>query len=437
MTFSFKMVAKGFRWLALFILIFSSGIGVAIYNERYLLAAASVVKNLWAHRQKVGTGTWFESRFHQKGVLRHDPERAFQGYTVFAVASRMSVFLLDMDGRIVHEWKIPEGVAESKGASSMFGWLQPHVDAATLLPNGDIIVVYAQPGVGAYGFAALRLDKNSNVVWRYDGKAHHVVKVVGNRVYSIAQEFTRANSKHPVETLRGMGYLDDEVLVLDTDGHLVTKASVIDMMLNSPSLHLGERIPFNVGGDPIHTNAIEVITEDNARFIPNAKPGDVLLSLRYTNMIVLADLQSRSIKWVLRGSWEGQHDVRLLPNGHITLFDNDGDLTNTGRSRVIEVDPMTGGIVWSYNGTQMDPLYTENRGGAQRLPNGNTLVNESNTGRMIEVAANGDVVWEYVQSLDDPTGERSVHASLSLGIERYAPDYVSSWLKEEKRQASR
>jgi hypothetical protein len=32
----------------------------------------------------------------------------------------------------------------------------------------------------------------------------------------------------------------------------------------------------------------------------------------------------------------------------------------------------------------------------QRLPNGNTLVNEGNFGRFFEVSPEGEVVWEYV-----------------------------------------
>ena len=33
---------------------------------------------------------------------------------------------------------------------------------------------------------------------------------------------------------------------------------------------------------------------------------------------------------------------------------------------------------------------------AQRLPNGNTLINEGTFGRFFEVTRDGDVVWEYI-----------------------------------------
>ena len=34
-------------------------------------------------------------------------------------------------------------------------------------------------------------------------------------------------------------------------------------------------------------------------------------------------------------------------------------------------------------------------GSQQRLPNGNTLISETNNGRILEVTRDADVVWEY------------------------------------------
>ena len=82
----------------------------------------------------------------------------------------------------------------------------------------------------------------------------------------------------------------------------------------------------------------------------------------------------------------GQHDPELLPNGHILLFDNHGNyLSPEGISRVIEIDPNTLGIVWQYAGTATRPLASDIRSEQQRLPNGNTLIVESDGGRLVEV----------------------------------------------------
>jgi len=65
-------------------------------------------------------------------------------------------------------------------------------------------------------------------------------------------------------------------------------------------------------------------------------------------------------------------------------------------SRVIEVDPHTRGIVWEYRDQSLFDFFSPYIGGAQRLPNGNTLICEGCRGRIFEVTRDGQVVWEYV-----------------------------------------
>ena len=76
------------------------------------------------------------------------------------------------------------------------------------------------------------------------------------------------------------------------------------------------------------------------------------------------------------------------------LFDNEGGLD--GHSRVLEVDPATQAIAWSYSGGAEHPFYSRVRSAQERLPNGNTLITESDGGRLLEVTPSGELVWEYV-----------------------------------------
>jgi hypothetical protein len=65
-------------------------------------------------------------------------------------------------------------------------------------------------------------------------------------------------------------------------------------------------------------------------------------------------------------------------------------------SRVVEFDTTTQEIVWSYAGNDKHPLDSPIRSGQQRLPNGNTLIIESDGGRLLEVTRQGEIVWEYI-----------------------------------------
>ena len=203
-------------------------------------------------------------------------------------------------------------------------------------------------------------------------------------------------------------------------------------------MRLADEVPFNPRADALHSNSLDVLSEQTARFIPGAKPGNVLLSFKNLDMLAVMDLDSDTIVWALRGSWRGQHDAKVLPNGHILMFDNQGGLMKHGRSRVLEIAPDTGGIVWSFDGTDKDPLdSSENRGGAQRLANGNTLISESTAGRILEVTPDGSVVWEYVNPLRTDENGHKLIASLGLTVSRYDPSYLSFLGDQQNHEATR
>jgi hypothetical protein len=51
--------------------------------------------------------------------------------------------------------------------------------------------------------------------------------------------------------------------------------------------------------------------------------------------------------------------------------------------------------VWTYTAPNKTDFYSQNIGGAQRLPNGNTLICSGANGRLFEVTAKGETVWQY------------------------------------------
>ena len=94
--------------------------------------------------------------------------------------------------------------------------------------------------------------------------------------------------------------------------------------------------------------------------------------------------------------------------GNIMIFDNGGSsgygspspiapdglgIYARATSRVLEIDPVSLELVWSYAGGN---FFATNISGAQRLPNGNTLITESDRGHAFEVTKDGTLVWEFV-----------------------------------------
>jgi hypothetical protein len=93
---------------------------------------------------------------------------------------------------------------------------------------------------------------------------------------------------------------------------------------------------------------------------------------------------------------------------------------------VIEVNPATKEIVWKYQEETLMNFYSPRISNAQRLPNGNTLINEGSFGRFFEVTSEGDVVWEYVNPFFGPsTASARTQTNNVFRAYRYAEEEVA------------
>jgi hypothetical protein len=413
---------RSFRWIALFIFAFGLGLIFAIADYPWINASMATVQLSFEQlRDKTASGNWYPARFPRSGVLRYDMSRTHPGYTLYSLAPDLSAHLIDMNGRELHGWKVSrDRIMPGRAVGTLFGMLEPQIEIGHLFPNGDLLLVYAQKTVGAADTRLVKLDKDSDVLWTSRVNAHHAIEVIGDRIYALTGKIRPSSTNPIVNAFFRVPYIDESVSILDFDGNTLSTHSILQAMANSKRMRLADAIPFGDQIFRLHSNSLDVLTEQTARFIPGAKPGNVLLSLRNLDMLVVMDLQADKIVWALRGSWRKQHDAKMLPNGHILLFDNHGDLIREhGRSRALEIDPRTGGIVWSYDGTESDPLDSYFRGGAQRLADGNTLISESTTGRILEVAPDGSTVWEYVSPLQAEENGHKLVASLGLNVTRF------------------
>ncbi len=118
-----------------------------------------------------------------------------------------------------------------------------------------------------------------------------------------------------------------------------------------------------------------------------------------------------------------------MPNGNILIFDNGPHRLDQSFpfSRVIEVNPSTSEIVWSYQEAIKPNFYSPRISNAQRLPNGNTLINEGVFGRFFEVTSEGEVVWEYVNPYFGPEDASAKTQSNSVfRVYRYTEEEIAN-----------
>ena len=169
--------------------------------------------------------------------------------------------------------------------------------------------------------------------------------------------------------------------------------------------------------DWMHSNAFHFDSEESAIYVSHrhlsrvskiAYPsGEVIWNI---GLPAQYGIGSDNICTDIRFTW--QHNVQLLDNGHILLFDN-GNLSglfgDNETTRVLEfevVDDSYCEMVWEY--TLPNYLHGPWMGSAQLLNNGNYLINTVGSGgHAIEVTPNQQIIWDAdydITAFNDPAG---------------------------------
>jgi hypothetical protein len=176
-------------------------------------------------------------------------------------------------------------------------------------------------------------------------------------------------------------------------------------------------------GDILHTNTIELVETIPSDSLHPLKKGSLLISIRELSLVCAVDLEEKTVYWGESDLWYRQHQPALLENGNILVFDNEG---LKGKSSIIEYNPVTGNIVWVYRGNEDRPFFSSVIGSSQRLPNRNTLITESKTGRAFEVTPEKKIVWEYVNP--HRAGRDPKLIALLLEVVRLNKQFPIEWL---------
>lgn len=350
-----------------------------------------------------------------KGVTRYAKGEAYEGLTLLTSGHAQAAFLIDMEGRVVHEWRF--AFRDVWPDPPHVGWPVPayrtYYQRARVEPNGDLLAIFQADGGTPWGYGLIKLDKSSKLIWSYPERVHHDLDVgPDGRIYTLVHRIRTDAERAVPEVLPP--FLDDSIAILSPEGQELSRINILRAFVGSQyESTLGFiRDP----ADPMHANTIKVVDERIASRHPYARAGQLLVSMRNIDTLAVVDPGSGSVVWALRGPWSVQHDPDFLDNGHLLLFDNLGQLGRRQSSRVIEVDPLTQRIHWEYAGSDAERFFSYWRSQQQRLPNGNTLIVESETGRVFEVTRDRRIVWEYVNPIRG--GEREQYIPVITGAQR-------------------
>jgi len=365
----------------------------------------------------------YEPAPSQTGVIVHHTERAYPGYNYYASGHDTEAFLTDMQGDVLHSWRKPFAEVwpdRDPAAGRADSWFR-----VFLYDNGDLLAIYDKLGL-------VKLDKYSNVVWSYDGLCHHNLQVMDDgRIYVLSYE--------PVEDVSyrcGRAVYEDFIDILSPDGIRQHRVSVLRAFADSPFHSVLEQMP--VSPDPLHTNSLQVLDGRFEHLSPAFKAGNVLISERNLDIVAVVDMEKETVAWVMTGMWRMQHEPRLLDNGRILLFDNQG---HDGFSKIIEFnpfkqapvksdpykefDPLQQEVVWMYPGDAANGFHSRVLGSNMRLPNGNTLITQSENGRAFEVTPANDIVWEFLNP--HRAGDNNELIAVIYEMVRIGLDFPLDW----------
>ena len=384
------------------------------------------------------------------GLFLNTPQ-ASKGFTLFAPKHNTITYLIDNDGRIVHQWKS----AYEPGQS------------AYLLPNGHLVragMLKVQGGTGGgEGGRIEEYDWDGNLVWEFehatrDYQLHHDIKPMPNG-HILALMVERKSREQAIAAGFEDDLLRDDYLVPDSvveieptlpkGGRIVWEWHVWDHLIQG-----SDRTKPNYGDVAAHPELVDVAC--NGRATPafwnhmnsidyNPAADQILLTVRGCNEIWVLDhsttvteakghiggkhgkggdliyrwgnpaaygrgrasdkqlVQQHDAEWILEGSPGA---------GHITVFNNGYD---RGYSSIEEIIPpldaggrytLPTGLpygpdkpVWHYEAKTRTDFFSSEISGAHRLPNSNTLVCAGVVGHLFEVTPAGEMVWQYVNPM--------------------------------------
>jgi len=376
------------------------------------------------------------------------------GYVLYSPIPSNIAYLIDNTGNVVHQWEA-----------------ELPIFSLYLLENGDLLAsVMGERGdfpAGTTG-AVHRYDRDGNLLWAYDfeqdgAQIHHDIEMLpdGNILMSMwetiaPEDFASFGINPELVPQDGSSLFFDSIIEVDpATNEIVWQWRMLDHSVQDYDSSLSN---FGIPANNPHLidinyshNRIDVADRSHINGISyHPELDQIMVSAHFQSEIWIIDRATGELvyRWgnpqaYGRGSSQdrilfNQHNPDWLDDGNILIFNNGSD--NLRRySTVVEMTPPLNeddtypletdaayapdSIVWEYRADPQESFFSRSVSGAQRLSNGNTFITDGANGRLFEINADGEIVWEYLNPLwlnvDSATATSIFRAT------RYAPDYAA------------
>lgn len=286
----------------------------------------------------------------------------------------------------------------------------PHNRIMHSLMLPDSSLVYSLNGVTGL----IRIDKNSERIWKQDTIAHHHAINMGANGTFWANTYSKDNGEHIYYGAkfsidgREFPFIDNTITQFDAEtGRILYHKSVTEILIENDLTHL--LIKSDSPGDPLHINDVQPVLTDS-EFM---KTGDVFISSRTSSWIMHYRPSTGEVIELIEGPFMSQHDVDIESDSTIIFFNNGGQTLKGERpdqhrlgDNLIVVDEQFSGIQRYYLKTGKfehveQPVFNENQifsfteSLMDELPGGGYFIEEQNSS-VLWVVKDGEVLYKNI-----------------------------------------
>ena len=259
-----------------------------------------------------------------------------------------------------------------------------------LLNNGDLVFHSDSPLV--------KIDYCSKLLWVNDNNNYHHSNNIDHEgnYWVPSRMYPYAVDKEIVSDQYGK-YIDDSIAKISPNGKILYQKSVSQILIE----HGYKSLIFGIDSyyrDPIHLNDIEPALNDG----PFWNRGDVFLSLRDRSLILHYRPQSNQLINLISGPFLKQHDVDIISDKEISIFNNNNINTFRGDMNLSNSEV----VIYNFENNQFSQKFansmaennviTETQGLSDILKDGSLMVEEQNYGRILFFNSEGKLEWEFI-----------------------------------------
>lgn len=328
-------------------------------------------------------------------------EAPISGYLLLSrtdiAVDQQVIELVDLsDFSVRHRW-VPDadvllaGVPRASAVSRrdrwnrrMFEYVHP-----LLMPDGGLIVKDHQSPL-------FRLDRCGTMLWRNPANFHHstMPDADGNLwVPSLID---------PPDPKLGHATFEDALSLVSPDGQTLDQRSLWGILSRN-----GLRALFQTAGtyddDGLHLNDIEPVLADG----PFWRTGDLFLSMRQRSLVALYRPETDRVIWWQVGPWLAQHDVEILDDHRIAVFNNNAYDSGKGwyidgHNQLTVHDFRIGQTSNLFDATmKAENVASLTEGLLDFTASGHVVIEDENRGRILVLDGAGQRVADYVNRTGD------------------------------------